>query len=111
MSVEFARRHIGPSQPQIDGMLKELGFESLDALTADAVPAAILDDESFEMEPAWSEHQLLSNLRRIGRRNQDARSYIGMGYHDCITPPVIQRNILENPAWYTQYTPYQSEIQ
>ena len=110
MSVEFARRHIGPSQPQIDGMLKELGFESLDALTADAVPAAILDDESFEMEPAWSEHQLLSNLRRIGRRNQDARSYIGMGYHDCITPPVIQRNILENPAWYTQYTPYQSEI-
>ncbi|MBT4099542.1 MAG: aminomethyl-transferring glycine dehydrogenase, partial [Gemmatimonadetes bacterium] len=110
VSVEFARRHIGPSQPQIDGMLKELGFESLDALTADAVPAAILDDESFEMEPAWSEHQLLSNLRRIGRRNQDARSYIGMGYHDCITPPVIQRNILENPAWYTQYTPYQSEI-
>jgi glycine dehydrogenase len=110
VSVEFARRHIGPSQLQIDGMLKELGFESLDALTADVVPAVILNDQPLEMEPAWDEHQLLSHLRRIGRRNQDARSYIGMGYHDCITPPVIQRNILENPAWYTQYTPYQSEI-
>ena len=110
MSVDFERRHIGPSEHQVDEMLEELGYQDLEALTAAAVPAAILSEHRLQMEPAWDEHRLLSRLRQIGGRNTAARSFLGMGYHDCVTPPVIQRNILENPAWYTQYTPYQSEI-
>ncbi|HJN26646.1 MAG TPA: aminomethyl-transferring glycine dehydrogenase [Candidatus Latescibacteria bacterium] len=110
MSVDFERRHIGPSEHQFDEMLEELGYQDLEALTAAAVPAAILSEHRLQMEPAWDEHRLLSRLRQIGGRNTAARSFLGMGYHDCVTPPVIQRNILENPAWYTQYTPYQSEI-
>ena len=110
MSVEFSRRHIGPGQQQIDEMLSELGYDSLDALTQAAVPGTILSDHELAFGEAWDEQQLLIRLRQMGARNQVAKSYLGMGYHDCVTPPVIQRNILENPAWYTQYTPYQSEI-
>lgn len=110
MSVEFSRRHIGPGQSQIDEMLHELGHDSLDSLTDAAVPSAIRSGHELAFGEPWDEQQLLADLRRMGRRNHEARSFLGMGYHDCVTPPVIQRNILENPAWYTQYTPYQSEI-
>ena len=91
-------------------MLDALGLASLDALVEATVPAPIRTDRPLALPPARTEHALLANLRHLARKNQVFRSFIGMGYHDTITPPVIQRNILENPAWYTAYTPYQAEI-
>jgi glycine dehydrogenase len=106
----FVRRHIGPSPEDIQEMLSHLGFESLDALVDAAVPANIRLPRPLNLPTARSEYDALAQLKGIADRNQVFRSYIGAGYHDCLTPPVIQRNILENPGWYTQYTPYQSEI-
>ncbi len=106
----FVRRHVGPSEEDIRQMLEALGLPSLDALTAATIPAAIRTDRPLVLPPARTEYELLADLREIARKNQDYRSFLGMGYADTITPPVIQRNILENPAWYTQYTPYQAEI-
>ncbi len=91
-------------------MLESLGYSTLEELTRDAVPAAIRSDEPLDIPAALSELQLLQRLREIAGENRIFRSYIGMGYHDTVTPPVILRNILENPGWYTQYTPYQAEI-
>ena len=91
-------------------MLEILGLTSLDALVENAVPAKIRLNRPLELPAARSEFAVLATLREIAGQNQVYRSFIGMGYHDCITPPVIQRNILENPGWYTQYTPYQAEI-
>jgi glycine dehydrogenase len=106
----FPPRHIGPSDDEIAEMLRDVGFDSLDALTDAVVPADIRLRRPLDLPPARGEHELLADLRAIAARNQVFRSYIGMGYHGCITPPVIQRNVLENPGWYTQYTPYQPEI-
>jgi len=106
----FARRHIGPSEAEVAKMLNELGFESLDLLINAAVPKNIRLDRQLKLPEAKSEAEALAELRAISRKNKVARSFIGAGYHDCITPPVIQRNILENPGWYTAYTPYQAEI-
>ena len=106
----FVRRHIGPRERQGGEMLRELGFDSLDALSDAIVPESIRLDRALQLGPARGEHAVLGELRTLAAKNQRFRSYIGMGYHDCITPPVIQRNILENPGWYTQYTPYQAEI-
>ncbi|MCU0541395.1 MAG: aminomethyl-transferring glycine dehydrogenase [Oscillatoriaceae cyanobacterium Prado104] len=106
----FARRHIGPTSGDIQQMLDVLGVSSLDELIDKTVPAAIRISQPLELLPALSEHAALAELQEIAAKNQVFRSYIGMGYHDCITPPVIQRNILENPGWYTAYTPYQAEI-
>ena len=106
----FARRHIGPRDHEIEAMLEALGLASLDDLAAEVVPEAIRTSRALELPEAVSEQELLARLRRLAAENGDFRSYIGMGYHGCVTPPVIQRNVLENPAWYTQYTPYQSEI-
>ncbi len=91
-------------------MLKELGFETLAALTEAAVPATIRVSKPMDLPPALSESEALAHLRSIASKNQVFRSYIGVGYYGTVTPPVIQRNILENPGWYTQYTPYQAEI-
>ena len=91
-------------------MLRALGLESLDQLVAEVVPEAIRARRELRLPEAISEQDLLARLARLAGENGDFRSYIGMGYHGCVTPPVIQRNVLENPAWYTQYTPYQSEI-
>ena len=91
-------------------MLKSLGYDSLDALIDALVPADIRLPQPLNLPPALSEFDALRQLRAIAAKNQVFKSYLGMGYHDCITPPVIQRNILENPGWYTQYTPYQAEI-
>ena len=91
-------------------MLKSLGYDSLDALIDALVPADIRLPQPLNLPPALSEFDALRQLRAIAAKNQVFKSYLGMGYHDCITPPVVQRNILENPGWYTQYTPYQSEI-
>ncbi len=91
-------------------MLETLGFASLEALAEAAVPKSIHRRQSLNLPPATSEFAVLNELQSLASQNQLFRSFIGLGYHDCITPPVIQRNILENPGWYTQYTPYQAEI-
>src|SRR6266550_3441691 len=106
----FARRHIGPNQEEIDAMLAEVGFDNVDALIDAAVPGNIRLDRELNLPEAKSEVDALAELRAISKKNKLARSFIGTGYNDCITPPVIQRNILENPGWYTAYTPYQAEI-
>ena len=106
----FIRRHIGPDETEQTAMANACGFDSVDALVNAAVPAQIRLGRALDLPPALSEFDALARLRGIASKNQVFRSYIGLGYHDTITPPVIQRNILENPGWYTQYTPYQSEI-
>jgi glycine dehydrogenase len=91
-------------------MLELLGYPSLDALIDAAVPAGIRTTQPLALPVERAEHEVLADIRRLASQNQVFRSYIGMGYHDCIIPAVIQRNVLENPGWYTQYTPYQAEI-
>jgi glycine dehydrogenase len=109
-TVRFAQRHIGPNAQEIQMMLEALDLKSLEALADKAVPESIRLKSSLKLAPAASESEALGMLRAIANQNQVFRSYIGLGYSGCITPPVIQRNILENPGWYTQYTPYQAEI-
>jgi glycine dehydrogenase len=109
-SSDFARRHIGPNEDEIRAMLRETGFETLDALIKAAVPKDIRLERHLNLPEAKSETEALAELRAISVKNKIARSFIGAGYSDCVTPPVIQRNILENPGWYTAYTPYQAEI-
>ena len=106
----FADRHIGPTQPEIDVMLNDLGYQSLDQLLEAVVPGAIRWQESLDLPAAVSEAQVLDDLRALANRNQINRSLIGLGYYNTYTPTVILRNVLENPAWYTAYTPYQPEI-
>ncbi|WNZ25705.1 aminomethyl-transferring glycine dehydrogenase [Leptolyngbya sp. NK1-12] len=107
---QFQHRHIGPRPTDIQEMLALLGYDSLEALIDQAVPAAIRLKQPLQIGEGRSEYELLQQLKAIAAQNQIYRSYIGMGYANCITPAVIQRNILENPGWYTQYTPYQPEI-
>ena len=110
----FRRRHIGPSMSESDeswrDMLTVIGVESVDALISAAVPAAIRSDEPLRLPLARSEYELTADLAELAARNAPRRSFIGLGYTPTITPPVIKRNVLENPAWYTAYTPYQPEI-
>lgn len=108
--AEFARRHIGSNDEQIAEMLGVVGASSLDELAGQTVPADIRMAGDLELPHAVPEHHLLRVLRSIAAENVNARSYLGMGYSGTVTPGVIQRNILENPGWYTQYTPYQAEI-
>ncbi len=105
----FARRHLGPDAAEEAAMLRLLGQPSLDALVDAAVPAAIRRGP-MNLPPALGESAALAELRGIARQNQIFRSFIGLGYHDTVTPGVVQRTILENPGWYTAYTPYQAEI-
>src|SRR6476660_3786906 len=106
----FARRHIGPNENEAAAMLSEVGFESLGALIDATVPKNIRLGRELQLPEPKSEAEALAELRAIAQKNKIARSFIGAGYSDCVTPPVIQRNILENPGWYTAYTPYQAEI-
>ena len=107
---DFAnRRHIGPSPAEMEAMLKVVGAESLDALIDQTVPAGIRQAAPLGW-PALSEAALLARMRAVAGRNRVMTSLIGQGYYGTVTPPAIQRNILENPAWYTAYTPYQPEI-
>ncbi len=107
---KFVRRHIGPNAAETAEMLKLLGHDSVAALTDAAVPKQIRLGKALNLPAAQSEFDALRELKSIASQNQVFRSFIGQGYYDCITPPVIQRNVLENPGWYTQYTPYQAEI-
>src|SRR6185503_10881971 len=109
-SDPFVTRHIGPRAADVRAMLDYLGFETLDALIDACVPAAIRSSRPLALDPPRGEHETLAELRRIAKKNEVFRSFIGMGYHDTITPPVVLRNVFENPGWYTQYTPYQAEI-
>jgi glycine dehydrogenase len=106
----FVRRHIGPNAAETAAMLEACGHPSLDSMIDAAVPSGIRLSKALILPTARSEFGALTELRAIASQNKVFRSFIGMGYHDCITPGVIQRNILENPGWYTQYTPYQAEI-
>ena len=107
---QFANRHIGPDADEARAMLEVIGHESLEGFMATVVPETIRAPRPLELPSALSEHAALGRLRKIIDENKPHRSYLGMGYSDCIVPPVIQRNLLENPGWYTQYTPYQAEI-
>src|SRR3989442_390239 len=106
----FATRHIGPSPDETQAMLATLGYSSLDAFIDAVVPADIRLSRPLNLPPGRSEREVLQALRGFAAQNQLYRSYIGMGYYPCFTPQVIQRNIVENPGWYTAYTPYQPEI-
>ena len=106
----FPRRHLGPSETETAAMLAQLGHSSLDTLIDAAVPASIRVRRPLRLPAAAGESAALAELRTIARRNKVFRSFIGMGYYDTFTPPVIQRTIFENPGWYTAYTPYQAEI-
>jgi glycine dehydrogenase len=106
----FANRHIGPREDEIQAMLESLGLASLDELVSRTIPAVIRTTDTLSLPAPLDERKLLENLRALAQKNRIQRSFIGTGYHGTITPPVIVRNILENPGWYTQYTPYQAEI-
>jgi len=106
----FLRRHLGNSEAEVTAMLERCGYNSLDALINATVPDGIRLAKPLQLPAAKGEHASLAELRELATRNRVAKSYLGRGYHETITPPVIQRNILENPGWYTAYTPYQAEI-
>ncbi|MBF8189515.1 aminomethyl-transferring glycine dehydrogenase [Nonomuraea sp. K274] len=106
----FSSRHIGPSEPEQQRMLQAVGFESVADLVAVAVPEAIRAKDRLKLPAAASETEAIAELRGLADRNQVLTSMIGLGYHDTVTPAVIRRNLLENPGWYTAYTPYQPEI-
>lgn len=111
MTRSFADRHIGPDSGELARILETVGVESVDALATAALPATILDESGLAALPApASEHEVLAELAALAQANTVATSMIGLGYYDTLTPPVLVRNLLENPAWYTAYTPYQPEI-
>jgi glycine dehydrogenase len=106
----FVPRHIGPGAGDIEKMVEAVGFRTLDELIDATIPEKIRLRKSFDLPPGKAEHEVLAEFRAMAAKNKVFRSFIGMGYADTVTPPVIQRNIIENPAWYTAYTPYQAEI-
>ena len=106
----FESRHLGPGPSELTAMLETLGAANLEELTDRAIPSKIRWSGELKLPEARTERQALADLTELAKQNELFRSYIGMGYHGTVTPAVIQRNILENPGWYTQYTPYQAEI-
>ncbi len=106
----FQRRHIGINPIELQEMLKVINADSLDTLIDETIPSQIRKKDSLRINEALSEHEYLTHIKEISNKNEVFRSYIGLGYHNSITPGVILRNIFENPGWYTQYTPYQAEI-
>ncbi len=106
----FVRRHVGPDSRDVASMLQTLGYDSLDNLIDSTIPERIRFRRGLELPKGMTEPEVLAQFRAMAAKNQVFRSFIGMGYSDCITPPVIQRNVVENPGWYTAYTPYQAEI-
>lgn len=106
----FAYRHIGPRKQDADKMLQEIGLNSIEDLIAQTIPADIRLNQPLNLAEPMSENEFINHIRQLARKNKVFKSYIGLGYHDTIMPGVIQRNILENPGWYTAYTPYQAEI-
>ena len=108
--MDFSKRHIGPDDSDINKMLSYLGFDSIEQLINATIPDGIQFNHDLNIGKSISEYEFLNTIKRIGKKNQVVKSYIGTGYYGTVTPPVILRNILENPGWYTAYTPYQAEI-
>ncbi|MFC4636229.1 aminomethyl-transferring glycine dehydrogenase [Dokdonia ponticola] len=106
----FALRHIGPRRSDLPEMLQKVGVETIDQLIFETIPENIRLDQPLTLDPAMSEHEFAAHIQELASKNTVFNSYIGLGYHQAVTPAVIQRNILENPGWYTAYTPYQAEI-
>ncbi len=106
----FLSRHVGPRPEEVQKMLKTIGVSSLDSLIEQTIPSEILLKKPLSVGKAMSEYDYLNHIRELARKNKSYKTYIGMGYYNTIMPSVIQRNILENPGWYTAYTPYQAEI-
>ncbi|MTE28002.1 aminomethyl-transferring glycine dehydrogenase [Winogradskyella ouciana] len=109
-TTSFALRHIGPSSQEQKDMLNTIGVSSMDQLVSETIPAGIRLEKDLDLEPAMSEQEYLNHINKLSQLNKVYKSYIGLGYHPSNMPAVIQRNILENPGWYTAYTPYQAEI-
>ena len=109
-SKEFIRRHIGPTSHEENTMVKKVGAQSLEDLIEKTVPQKILIKDNLKIDQPMSENDALKKLKLLSKRNEIYRNFIGMGYYNTITPNVILRNILENPGWYTSYTPYQPEV-
>ena len=110
MRDDFASRHIGPTRQDVDAMLEAIGVPTLEDLLDRTIPASIRFDEPLVLDPALTEREAVETLRAMADRNRPLVSMIGMGYYGTVTPPVVLRNVLENPAWYTAYTPYQAEV-
>ncbi len=106
----FKLRHIGPREEDQNLMLKTIGVESMDQLIYETIPDDIRLTKDLELDDPMSEQEYLVHIYELGKKNKVFKTYIGLGYHPTILPAVIQRNILENPGWYTAYTPYQAEI-
>ena len=107
---DFASRHIGVNEEEVEQMLKQIGVGSLEQLIDETIPSSIRLKHQLKIPEGLSEFRYLNELHDVSTRNKVFKSYIGLGYYHCIVPGVIQRNIFENPGWYTAYTPYQSEI-
>ena len=107
---KFSERHVGPSKDDVNLMLNELGYSSLSDFTKDVIPASIMSDSDLELKEGVTEQDALKILKSYASQNKNFKSYLGNGYYGTITPGVIKRNILENPGWYTAYTPYQPEV-
>jgi len=111
MSSEmFLKRHLGPNEGEIKKMLNKVGVESLSQLLKETIPETIRLKHPIDLPDGISEYEFTKHINSLGKKNKLYKTYIGLGYHQTITPAVIQRNILENPGWYTAYTPYQAEI-
>src|SRR4051812_45763006 len=109
-SFDFASRHIGVNEEEVKEMLKHIGCDTVDQLINETIPSSIRLKNNLNIPDALSEYEFLKELRKTSQLNSVFKSYIGLGYYNCITPGVIQRNVLESPGWYTAYTPYQAEI-
>ena len=106
----FSKRHIGPNSSELKKILKTIGVKSIEHLLKDTIPKSIIINKKLELPDSITEHEFLKEIKSLSSMNKKFKTYIGLGYHDTFTPSVIQRNILENPGWYTAYTPYQAEI-
>ena len=109
-SVNFTQRHIGPRENDINQMLSAVGCSSMDELIDKTIPSDIRLQRELSISDALSEQEYLAHIKALGAKNDNFKSFIGMGYYGTLVPSVILRNVLENPGWYTAYTPYQSEI-
>ncbi len=109
-SSQFQTRHIGPRESETNGMLSTIGVSSMEQLVDETIPSSIRVERTMDLPDPVDDHQLTGLLRQVAAKNKVWKSYLGQGYFPCIIPPVLQRSILENPGWYTQYTPYQAEI-
>ena len=106
----FALRHVGPRENDLEHMLKTIGAATLDQLIQETIPSDIRLKSDLDLEPAMTEYEFANHIQKLGNKNKIFQSYIGLGYNAAIIPAVIQRNVFENPGWYTAYTPYQAEI-